>query len=45
MPKTTFIRVSKETRDKLHNIKYPGQTFDGIITQIIEFWIREKKHK
>ena len=43
MPKTVVIRVNKETRDKLHAIKYPGQTLDGIITQMIALWEREKK--
>lgn len=37
------IRVKKETRDKLHAIKHPGQTLDGIITQMIDLWKKEKE--
>jgi hypothetical protein len=42
MRKSAVIRVSKETRDKLHSIKNPGQTLDGIITQLIELWEQQK---
>lgn len=42
MGKSVVIRVSKETRDKLHSIKNPGQTLDGIITQSIDLWERQK---
>jgi len=42
MQKTAPIRVSKETRDRLHAIKNPGQTLDGIITQLIDFWLQHK---
>jgi len=41
--KTVPIRVRKETREKLHSIKNPGQTLDGIITQMIELWEKVKK--
>jgi len=43
MPKTVPIRVRKETREKLHSIKNPGQTLDGIITQMIDLWERIKR--
>jgi len=39
---TVLIRVSKETRDRLHSVKNPGQTLDGIITQLIDLWVGEK---
>jgi len=42
---TVLIRVKKETRDKLHSIKAPGQTLDGIITQLIDLWKEVKKEK
>ena len=32
----------KETRDRLHSTKHPGQTLDGIITQLIDLWERQK---
>ena len=38
-----LIRVRKETREKLHAIKNPGQTLDGIITQMIDLWGKEKE--
>jgi hypothetical protein len=42
VPKSVPIRVRKETRDRLHSIKNPGQTLDGIITQLIDLWERQK---
>jgi len=43
MRKTVLIRVRKETRDTLHAIKNPGQTLDGIITQLIDLWLKVKQ--
>lgn len=43
MQKTVLIRIRKETRDRLHKVKYPGQTLDGVVTQMMDLWIREKK--
>jgi len=40
--KSVPIRIRKETRDRLHCTKNPGQTLDGIITQLIDLWEREK---
>jgi len=45
MRKTVLIRVTKETRDRLHSIKNPGQTLNGIITQLIDLWEEEKKNR
>ncbi len=45
MPKAVSIRVSKETRDRLHRVKNPGQTLDGIITQLIDLWEKVKKQE
>ena len=42
MPSSVPIRVRKETRDRLHSIKNPGQSLDGIITQMIDLWERQK---
>ncbi len=41
--KTVPIRIRPETRDRLHSVKNPGQTLDGIITQLIDLWGKEKK--
>jgi hypothetical protein len=43
MQKTVLIRIRRETRDRLHELKNPGQTLGGIITQMIDLWVREKK--
>ena len=45
MRKSVLIRVNKETREKLHAIKSPGQTLDGIITQLIELWEKVKERE
>jgi len=42
---TVLIRIRKETRDKLDSVKAPGQTLDGIITQLIELWKEVKGKK
>jgi len=31
-----MIRVSKETRLKMHRIKVPGETYDELINKLIE---------
>jgi len=41
--RTVPIRVRRETRDRLHSVKNPGQTLDGIITQLIDLWEEQKK--
>ena len=43
MQKSVSIRIKKETRDRLHAVKNPGQTLDGIITQLIDLWEKVKK--
>ena len=42
---TVTIRVTKETRDRLHTVKNPGQTLDGIITQLVDLWEKVKKQE
>ena len=42
---TVTIRVTKETRDRLHTVKNPGQTLDGIITQLVDLWEKAKKQE
>ena len=41
--KAVMIRVRRETRDRLHEVKAPGQTLDGIITQMLDLWQWIKK--
>lgn len=38
-------RVRPETRDRLHSVKNPGQTLDGIITQLIDLWEKVKEQE
>ena len=45
MEKTVSIRLRKVTRDRLHSIKNPGQTLDGIITQLIDSWKKVKEEE
>ena len=45
MRKTVLIRIKKETREKLHSVKNPGQTLDGIITQLIDLWKKQKNQE
>ena len=42
---TVTIRVRKETRARLHAVKNPGQSLDGIITQMIDLWEKQKKQE
>ena len=42
MSKSVIIRIRKETRDKLNDMKYPGQTLDGFITHLLDLWERQK---
>jgi len=30
------MRVSKEVRDKLDELRHPGQTYDGVLREILE---------
>jgi len=45
MSTAVLIRVKKETRERLHSVKNPGQTLDGIITQLIDLWEKQKKQE
>ena len=43
MQETVTSKIRLETRDRLHSVKNPGQTVDGIITQLIDLWEEQKK--
>ena len=45
MQRTVPIRVRPETRGRLHLVKNPGQTLDGIITQMIDLWEKVKEQE
>ena len=36
------IRVSPENHERLLRIGFPGQSFNGIVTMLIDFW--HEKH-
>lgn len=40
--KTTTVRVSSESLDRLTKLKAPKQVYDGFITQLLDLW--EEKH-
>lgn len=41
--KDKLIRVSSQTKDTLDAIKHPGQSYDGVIQELVEFW--EQAHR
>ena len=41
--KRTTISILKPTKDALDSIKHPGQTYDGMIQELIWFWKREHR--
>ena len=36
----TTIQVSKTTRDRLQEVGKMNQTYDELLNQLIEFWLR-----
>lgn len=51
--KKTSIAVSQKTKDALDLIKHPGQSYDGLIQELVKFlkeeggkyWARRKRQK
>lgn len=43
MPKYKSVKLLEETYEKLDKLKHIGQSFDGIIQEIIEELRRKKK--
>ena len=51
--KHTTIAVSQRTKDALDSIKHPGQSYDGLIQELVNFlkeeggkyWARRKRQK
>ena len=35
--------VRRQTKDSLDSIKHPGQSYDGVIQELIKFW--EEEHE
>lgn len=36
--KPTSIAVTTKTKDALKSIKHPGQSYDGLLQELIKFW-------
>jgi len=41
--KRTTIGILRPTKDALDSIKHPGQTYDGVIQELVMFWKREHR--
>lgn len=41
--KWTTIRVSGRTKDALDSVKHPGQSYDGMIQELIKLWQRREE--
>jgi len=37
------IAVKQQTKDGLDSIKHPGQSYDGVIQDLLEFWKQKKR--
>ncbi|GAI13692.1 unnamed protein product [marine sediment metagenome] len=37
------IAVRQQTKDALDLIKHPGQSYDGVIQDLLEFWKQKKR--
>lgn len=36
--KQSSIAISRPTKDVLDSIKHPGQSYEGLIKELIKFW-------
>ena len=36
--KRITIAISQQTKDALDSVKHPGQTYDGVIQELVKFW-------
>ena len=43
--KWTTIRVSRQTKDALDSVKHPGQSYDGVIQELVKFRTRRQKQR
>ena len=39
------IAVSRQTKDSLDSVKHPGQSYDGIIRELIDLWKKVKEEE
>ena len=43
--KRTTIAISERTKDGLDSVKHPGQTYDGVIQELIASWKKVKEQE
>jgi len=43
--KQTTLSISKETKGLLASMKHPGQSYNGLIQEIIKSWKKESEGK
>ena len=41
--KRTTISILRRTKDALDSMKHPGQSYDGLIQELIKFWEQKKE--
>ena len=41
--KRTTIAILERTKDDLDSVKHPGQTYDGVIQELIDLWKKVKE--
>ena len=39
--KRKSIGISQQTKDVLDSIKHPGQSYEGLIQELVRFWKKE----
>ena len=43
--KRTTIAILERTKDDLDSVKHPGQTYDGVIQELIDLWKKVKEEE
>ena len=43
--KRTTIAISERTKNGSDSVKHPGQTYDGVIQELIDLWKRVKEQE
>ena len=41
----TTVMIHRPTKDDLDSIKRPGQSYDGVIQDLLEFWKQKKRER
>ena len=45
LKRTTTIAILERTKDGLNSVKHPGQTYDGVIQELIDSWKKVKEQE